>query len=331
MSLSLLVGGALVIRDWQSGNETRGPRPEVSRSPENHSKAKVPQVSARLEKAMKEQVLRVGVKEDQPGLSEQQANGEWTGFDIEYAVKIVRGLGFTGTIKFVPLGTEVRESEVELGNVLLTVGSYSITTKRKRLVRFAGPYFVTQQALLMHTGEPGKVAFRENGGRTYAEVNSVADLRPGTVFCTASSSTSAERLESSYPDKNFTVIEKADYQQCVDDLLDDGGRTEVVSTDRAVLAGFLSTDDRLKMIRDSLKDSTESWGIGMHLDDPELQRRVCDVVEKIRTDGWQDLYDRHLKVPMDDKSNRSPEPTECATVTATPAIAAATTATSAGG
>ncbi|MFF2022957.1 transporter substrate-binding domain-containing protein [Streptomyces sp. NPDC058171] len=318
VSLSLLAGGALIVEDWQDRKEPNGAGAQTGPVPKARIEAtQPPRVSHVLEEAKRKGVFRVGVKQDQPGLSEQDARGEWTGFDIEYARKVVRGLGFTDTIEFVPLGTGVRASEVVAGNVELFVGSFSITDDREKLIKFAGPYFATPQALLMHGDSPGKVVLRENGGRTHEDVDSIDDLRPRTVVCTASSSTSVDRLERAYPEKKFKVIKRSDYQKCVDDLLDPNGETEVVSTDRAVLAGFLATDDRLRMIRDSLPDSTEYWGIGMHLDDPELHRRVCKLVEAVKADGWQELYDAHLKGPLDGKDNRPPKPDRCRPVPTT--------------
>ncbi len=95
--------------------------------------------------------VRIGVKQDQPGLGfKDAATGEYTGFDIEIAKWIAASLGVPADkIEFKPIPSASRESAITNGDIDYYVGTYSITDKRKQLIDFAGPYFITGQGLLV--------------------------------------------------------------------------------------------------------------------------------------------------------------------------------------
>ncbi|SCE62031.1 transporter substrate-binding domain-containing protein [Streptomyces sp. OspMP-M43] len=90
--------------------------------------------------------LKIGVKNDQPGLSEQKDKSDplsWEGFDIGFARNIGKALGFE-KITFIAIPTADREDALTNKKIDLFVGSYSITKKRKDAgVAFAGPYLST--------------------------------------------------------------------------------------------------------------------------------------------------------------------------------------------
>src|SRR5690606_19408098 len=95
--------------------------------------------------------VKIGVKEDQPGLGYlDAATGERTGFDIEIYKWIAASLGFAeDDIEFVAIPSANRESAIVNGDIDYYVGTYSITGKRKEQIDFAGPYFITGQGILV--------------------------------------------------------------------------------------------------------------------------------------------------------------------------------------
>lgn len=99
--------------------------------------------------------LIIGVKEDQPYLGEKDpATGQYTGFDIEIAKMMSAALGFPPhTIQFQTIASANRETALQNGQIDLYVGTYTINDKRKKLVGFAGPYYMAGQSLLVRTDE----------------------------------------------------------------------------------------------------------------------------------------------------------------------------------
>lgn len=106
-------------------------------------------------KAKKRGYLVVGAKEDQPYLGEKDpASGIYSGFDIEIARMMSASLGFDPkTIRFRTIASANRETALQNGQIDYYVGTYTINDMRKKLVGFAGPYYMAGQGLLVRTDE----------------------------------------------------------------------------------------------------------------------------------------------------------------------------------
>lgn len=88
--------------------------------------------------------LVVGAKEDQPYMGEKDpADGVYSGFDIEIAKMMAASLGFgPAAVRFRTIASANRETALQNGQIDYYVGTYTINDKRKRLVGFAGPYYM---------------------------------------------------------------------------------------------------------------------------------------------------------------------------------------------
>lgn len=200
------------------------------------------------------QELLIGVKDDQPGISQLMEDGTYRGFDIDIAYMIASDLGFKRRqVKFLPIESEDRaRRQAADGRTFVTVdlviASYSITQQRREQgVVFSEPYLVTEQSVVtlksyQHT------------------VDGLGDLS-GHSVCTLATSTSEQRLKS-YGAK---VSVKKRVSECVQALYD--GAVEAVTTDAAILAGFVAPpapDARPKEPLTGVK-SLRHWDIGEDL------------------------------------------------------------------
>lgn len=219
--------------------------------------------------------LRVGVKQDQPGLGfKDAATGEFTGFDIEIAKWIAASMGISkDKIEFKPIPSANRESAITNGDIDYYVGTYSITDKRKKLIDFAGPYFVTGQGLLVK---------KDN-----SSINSEKDIS-GKIVCSATGSTPIQNIKANFPNTKTTEFDT--YSQCVEALK--SGQVDAVTTDQAILLGYAAQDpDNLKVVGEPF--TTEKYGVGLKKGDTALRQ----FINKMFTDGgsvWQKLYDQSL-------------------------------------
>ncbi|WP_312349185.1 glutamate ABC transporter substrate-binding protein [Actinomyces sp.] len=219
--------------------------------------------------------VRVGVKEDQPGLGYLDAvTGERSGFDIEIATWIAAELGFSpDQIEFQKIPSANREQAIINGDIDYYVGTYSITDKRKEQVGFAGPYFVTGQGLLVAADN--------------TDITSDQDLAGKTV-CSATGSTPIQNIKDNYPDTKTTEFDN--YSQCVEALKD--GTVDAVTTDQAILIGYAAQEpDALKVVGEPF--SVEKYGVGVPKDDAALRH----FINKVFTDGgetWTKIYDETL-------------------------------------
>ncbi|MFF7215874.1 bifunctional serine/threonine-protein kinase/glutamate ABC transporter substrate-binding protein [Streptomyces sp. NPDC008238] len=280
---ALLAGGVglavLAAGGWFAVDRMRDDGPDLSGSPT-------------IRTARERGYLVVGVKKDQPGLSEASSGAEdgYTGFDIDLARAIARHLGFK-KVQFTVVDTQSREYFLRAGYVDYIVASYSITEARKKDVDFAGPYYQAGQDFLVRTDAP---------------VHSVQDLF-GREVCTVTDSTPAERLRREYP--QIKTEQQASYGLCVKELL--AGKVDAVSTDDIILAGYRAQHtQQLRLL--GVPFGTEEYGVGLQKNEPELKHAICDAIkEEISSGAWRTSYVKHLKpLASQEVADQRPRPDE---------------------
>lgn len=219
----------------------------------------------------------VGVKEDQPNLGfKDPTTNTFSGFDIDVARLVAAKLGFsTDKIEYKAIPSANREQAISNGDIDYYVGTYSITDDRKKLVGFAGPYFVAGQDLLVRKDESAITG---------------PDTLDGKKVCSATGSTPIQRIRTEYPKAQIVEFEK--YSQCVEQLI--SKQVDVVTTDDAILKGYAAQQpDQLKVIGKPF--SEEKYGIGLPRDDKALRDKVNDILQTAMDDGtWQKIYDATL-------------------------------------
>ncbi|MEU5371480.1 glutamate ABC transporter substrate-binding protein [Streptomyces sp. NPDC005951] len=228
-------------------------------------------------KAKRRGYLIVGAKEDQPYLGEKDpASGIYSGFDIEIARMMAASLGFEpDTIRFRTIASANRETALQNGQIDYYVGTYTINDMRKKLVGFAGPYYMAGQGLLVRTDED--------------DINGPQDLAGKTV-CSAAGSTPYQRIAADYP--KATLVAYDTYSICVDNLLT--YQVDAVTTDDAILLGFAAkAPDEMKVVGKPF--SEEPYGIGVPRSDNALRNALDDALEANERDGnWKKAYDATL-------------------------------------
>jgi glutamate transport system substrate-binding protein len=230
---------------------------------------------ARLNSAGK---IKIGVKYDQPGIGNKNpSTGQPEGFDIEVGKIIAGQLGLSADkIEFVETVSKNREPFIQNGTVDIVIASYSITDKRKQVVSFAGPYYVTGQDLLIRKEDAGTITG--------------PDALAGKTVCSVTGSTPLAKLESDY--KQAKTQAYATYTECVDKLETKG--VDAVSTDGAILLGYAAKNpEELQVVGKPF--STEKYGIGLKKDDTAFREFINTTLEKAFSNGaWKKAYDASL-------------------------------------
>lgn len=221
----------------------------------------------------------IGVKDDQPGLGYyDQRNQTYTGFDVEIAELIAAGLGFSRSqIQFVPIESANRESALENGSVDLVVASYSYTPARAQVISFAGPYFETDEGLLLRADETGIT-----GMESLTSDNKICSTSGSNSYTQLKSLTSAQPL----PRDTFSECVSALKQQSVD----------AVYTDLAVLAGYAAQDPQnLRLIEVPKAAAPQLYGIGLPFGDELLRKKVDDILVAAEQNGtWKAIFNATL-------------------------------------
>ncbi|MER7844659.1 glutamate ABC transporter substrate-binding protein [Kitasatospora sp. NPDC096077] len=221
--------------------------------------------------------LVVGAKEDQPYLGQKNpATGVYSGFDIEIAKMVGASLGFPPErIQFKTIASANRETALQNGQVDYYVGTYTINDNRKKLVGFAGPYFIAGQSLLV----------RKNDN----SIHGPQDLN-GKKVCSAAGSTPYQRIQSQYPKAHLIGYDT--YSACVDNLIT--GQVDAVTTDNAILLGYAAkVPDELKVVGPLF--STEPYGIGTPKNDTVLRGALNDALVHHEQNGdWKKAFEATL-------------------------------------
>jgi glutamate transport system substrate-binding protein len=217
-------------------------------------------------KAEKDKKLVFGVKADQPGLG-LQTGGSYTGFDIEIAKIIAKGLGVPETgIEYKTTVSSNREPFIQQGQVDVVVATYTINDERKKVVNFGGPYFIAGQDLLVPT----------------ASTITGPESLPGKKVCSVSGSTPAKRIQTEYKEAKLQQFDS--YSKCVTALA--GGQVDAVTTDDIILAGYAAQDQyagKFKVV--GKKFSEEPYGVGVKKDDSTGCNKINDILKAAAADG----------------------------------------------
>jgi glutamate transport system substrate-binding protein len=219
----------------------------------------------------------VGTKFDQPlfGLK-NPTNNQVEGFDVEVAKIIARAIfggNITNKVEFQETTSKVREDSLRDGKVDIVAATYTINDDRKKVVDFAGPYYIAGQDILV-----------KKSNTTITGVESLA----GKKVCTVQGSTSLTNVQQKAPQADVSITFDK-YSLCIEALKD--GRVEAVTTDNVILLGFINDDPaNLKLVNKPF--TTEPYGIGVKKDDTTFRGFINDTLEKAYADGtWKKAWD----------------------------------------
>lgn len=231
--------------------------------------------------------LRIGVKDDVPGVAlRNPETGQYSGFDIDIAYMVASDLGFRRSqVRFYPIEPEDRSKmQARDGDrfvtVDLVVSTYSITEEREKLPRvtFSAPYLLTEQSVVTIEGHPA--------------VQSLEDLR-GMPVCTLGTSTSQTAVAKA----GANVFGKNRLSECFDGLWK--GQFKAVTTDAAMLAGFVATDP-LRRLRhhDIGLEAVEAWGINTGGNEDLRTLVNLSLYRSLHNPNdprWEEAFDRNLR------------------------------------
>lgn len=221
--------------------------------------------------------IAIGIKYDQPGMGYKETSGKFTGLDVDVATYVAKELGYSADqIDFKESPSKQREKMLQSGAVKMTFATYTINDERKKVVSFAGPYFVAGQSVLV---------------RKDSTINNVKDLA-GKKVCSVTGSDSVEGLKKEQPN---LVPQKYDkYSECASALAD--GVIDAVTTDDTILSGYAHQDiykGKFKLVGGTFTE--EPYGVGLHKGDTATCEKVNKAIAKMIKDGsWKKAVEKNL-------------------------------------
>jgi glutamate transport system substrate-binding protein len=220
--------------------------------------------------------ITIGIKYDQPGLGFKEADGSYSGFDVDMATYIAEGLGYEkDQIVWKEAVSANRETFLADGSVDMILATYSITDERKAKVDFAGPYYIAGQDLLVAA---------DNTDITGPEA------LDGKKLCSVTGSTSAQKVKDEYSE-GVQLQEFDTYSKCVTAIA--GGQLDAMTTDDIILAGYAQQDPgKFKIVGNTF--SEENYGVGLPKGS-EDRDKINDLIEQAFEDGaWEKAFNDNL-------------------------------------
>ncbi len=232
--------------------------------------------------------LTIGIPFDEPGIGMRTGDG-YSGFDVETARYVARALGVPPeNITWKEATGAQREALLTSGQVDLVFSTFTITDERKRLVDFAGPYFLAHQDLLVRRNE--------------TEITG-PDTLNGKDLCTVSGTTSGQNVLRFYQGR-INLRELPRYSDCVAALA--ASQVDAVTTDDVILAGYAADPQyrgRLKVVGQGFSD--ESYGVGVRKGNTALRDQVNVALQQYVADG---SWERNLAATVAPSGYRIPSP-----------------------
>ena len=216
-----------------------------------------------------------------------EKDGKLRGFDAGISQLLTRYiLGDESKAKTTQVTSDTRESVLENDQVEAVFATYSITDDRKKVISFAGPYYQSQQSILV---------LADN-----TDVTSVDDLS-GKKVAVQSGSTGPSIMEELVPDA--TLQEFKTDEEARNALLQK--RVDAYVIDRNMQLGAMIKQPGKYKLAGEPFGPVDPYGIGMPLDSDGVSF-VNDFLKKIEDEGtWEELW----KITIGDRAGVDEVPT----------------------
>ena len=195
-----------------------------------------------------------------------ETTGKVYGFDAAIYLSLVRYiLGDETKYDYTQMTSDTRESVLQNDNVDAVFATYSINEKRKEVISFAGPYFTTQQGILVAADNQ--------------DINGLDDLK-GKKVAVQSGSTGPQVVEEFAPEAELQEFSKDD--ECRAAL--EQGRVDAYVVDMTLHMGNVVKNPGKYRIAGDAFGPEDKYGIGLKLGSDGVDF-VNAFLEKFEKDG----------------------------------------------
>lgn len=180
-------------------------------------------------------------------------------------------LGDPNAYEIVQVDSSTRESVLQSDQVDAVFATYSITEERQKVISFAGPYYTSQQGILVKAGN-----------KDITDVESLS----GKIVATQAGSTGPDIIAEFAPDAEVQEFETD--QEAVTALAQ--GRVDAYVTDYTLLLNTLVKNPGVYEIAGDAFGPIDPYGIGLPKDSDGVEF-VNGFLKKIEEDGtWEQLW-----------------------------------------
>ena len=181
-------------------------------------------------------VLTIGVT-NYPPMNYLDDNGEWTGFDTEFAQAVCESLGVKA--EFVEISWEAKETELASKNIDVLWNGMCITEDRKEMWEVTKPYMYNTQAMVMKADKADEILADITGKKIVAEAGSTGEGKITGEIDDTNDATVEVMAKDYFANAEYTGVESMatalqDVQQ---------GVADVAVVDSVIAQGMIEGED----------------------------------------------------------------------------------------
>ena len=198
-------------------------------------------------------------------------NGEFVGFDTEYAKAVCEKLGVEP--EFVEINWDTKEVELKAKNIDCVWNGFTITEERKQNIEFTTPYISNKQVVVIKAENKDKYT----DTASLSAANLVAEIE--------SAGEGAIKEDENLSKANYVAVAKQ-----TDGLLEvKSGTADAVILDYTLASAMVGegTDYADLIIIDGLDLAVEEYGIGFRKGS-DLAAKVNEITAELNADGTMD-------------------------------------------
>lgn len=221
---------------------------------------------------MEKDKLVVGIDDTFAPMGFKQ-DGKLVGFDVEVAQKVAEKLG--KEIEFQNIDWDLKETELESGNIDLIWNGYSVTDERKEKVLFSDAYMQNRQ-LIITTDKTGIKTKADIAGKT-------VDVQKNSSAFDAVSKDEAfvKSLDGGKPTQLDTN------NDCFMDL--ESGRADAIVVDETLARYYMKQQTNgVNYVVLEEDFGTEDYAVGMRKTDTKLCESINKAMSELKADGTFD-------------------------------------------
>ena len=149
-------------------------------------------------------VMTIGVT-NYPPMNYMDDNGEWTGFDTEFAQAVGEKLGVD--VEFVEISWEAKETELSSKNIDCLWNGMCITEDRKEMWEVTTPYMYNTQAMVMKADKAEEIMQDVSGKKIVAEAGSTGEEKILGVIDDTNDATVEVMAKDYFANSEYTGVE----------------------------------------------------------------------------------------------------------------------------
>ncbi len=181
-------------------------------------------------------VLTVGVT-IYPPMNYLDENGEWTGFDTEFAQAVAKKLGVD--VEFIEISWEAKETELSSKNIDVLWNGMCITEDRKEMWEVTKPYMYNTQAMVMKADKAEEIMKDITGKKVVAEAGSTGEEKILGTIDDSADETVVVMAKDYFKDADYTGV--ASMATALTDV--QTGVADVAVVDSVIAQGMIEGED----------------------------------------------------------------------------------------